>query len=98
MFVTGIIAGFRFSLWMGEYVDMWTDLHRPTDIVVDKDGSFYVSEYALDGSSPRISILDKQGKVLARWDSRSAHGLWVDPRGDIYLALSLVYDRQILHW
>ena len=72
----------------GEYVDMWTDLHRPTDIVVDKDGSFYVSEYALDGSSPRISILDKQGKVLARWDSRSAHGLWVDPRGDIYLALS----------
>jgi hypothetical protein len=32
--------------------------------------------------------VDKHGKVLARWDSRSAHGCWVDSRGDIYLALT----------
>lgn len=32
--------------------------------------------------TPQVSILDRQGHVLARWDSRSAHGLWVDcPRG-----------------
>ena len=41
-----------------------------------------------DGSAPRISVLDGQGNVLSRWDSHSAHGLWVDSRGDIYLALT----------
>jgi len=72
----------------GQYVDMWTDLRRPTDIVVDKDGIFYISEYAVDGLPPRVSVVDKEGQVLSRWDSRSGHSLWVDSRGDIYLALS----------
>lgn len=72
----------------GRYIAMWTDLHRPTDICMDKEGNVYVSEIAVDGSSPRISVLDKQGRVLARWNSRSAHGLWADSRGDIYLALT----------
>ena len=35
---------------------------------------------------PSISILDRHGKVLARFDSPSGHGLWVDSVGDIYLA------------
>jgi hypothetical protein len=67
---------------------MWTDIHRPTDISVDDEGIFYVSELDAEGTGPRISILDRDGKVLARWNSRSAHGLWVDSRGDIYLALT----------
>ena len=33
-----------------------------------------------------MSVLEKNGKVLARFDSPSGHGLWVDSRGDIYLA------------
>jgi hypothetical protein len=33
-------------------------------------------------------VRDKQGKVLARWDSRSAHGLWVDNQDNVYLALT----------
>jgi DNA-binding beta-propeller fold protein YncE len=72
----------------GRYLAMWTDIHRPTDIAVDRDGLFYVSELEHEGTGPRISILDRDGKVLARWASRSAHGLWVDSRGDIYLALT----------
>ena len=36
---------------------------------------------------PRISILDADGKVLAQWESRKAHGLCIDSRGNIYLAL-----------
>ena len=73
----------------GQYVTMWTDMHRPLDITLDRDGVFYISERVEpDGSPPRISVLNGQGEVLARWDSRSAHGLWVDSRGDIYLALT----------
>jgi hypothetical protein len=32
-------------------------------------------------------MMDPQGKVVARWDSLSAHGSWIDACGDIYLAL-----------
>ena len=41
----------------------------------------------MSGLSPRISLMDKRGQVVARWDSLSAHGSWVDAHGDIYLAL-----------
>ena len=71
----------------GEYIEMWTDLHRPQDIARDGDGLFYICEAEVDSSPPRVCVLDSGGNVLARWDSRSAHGLWVDSRGDIYLAL-----------
>ena len=36
---------------------------------------------------PQISILDADGVVLASWESRKAHGLWVDRHGDIYTAV-----------
>ncbi len=71
----------------GGYLETWADIHRPTDIAVDADGNFYVSELAVDGSEPRVSVLDRNGGVLARFESRSAHGIWADSRGDIYLAL-----------
>ena len=31
--------------------------------------------------------MDKHGNVVARWESLSAYGSWVDPHGDIYMAL-----------
>ena len=43
----------------------------------------------------RVSVFDKDGRVLARWGSPAAeapgsfaapHGLAVDPRGDVYAA------------
>ena len=71
----------------GHYVAMWTDIHRPLDISVDRDGVFYVSEAAVNGSTARVSVLDGSGTVLARWDSRGGHGSWVDSRGDIYLSI-----------
>ena len=77
----------------GQYITMWTDIQRPTDISVDKDGIFYVSEMTVNELPNRVSVLDKQGSVLARWESRFGHGLWVDFSGDIYLAL--VGDRSV---
>ena len=100
----------------GQFITMWTDLRPPTDIAVDKDGVFYVSQFAFNvthrypdwppptgsGSAlkdaagrrtirpdapPQISVLDRDGNALTRWESRKAHGLWVDSHGDIYLAV-----------
>ena len=73
----------------GEYISMWTDIHRPNDISIDGDGMFYTCERAgEDGAPPQVSVLDKDGNVQARFHSRGAHGMWVDSRGNIYLALT----------
>jgi len=71
----------------GKFITMWTDMRRPLDISMDRDGILYISEGGLEGLSPRVSLMDKQGNVVARWDSLSAHGSWVDAHGDIYMAL-----------
>jgi len=71
----------------GKFLAMWPDLRRPLDISMDREGIFYISEGGVSGLSSRISLMDKRGTVIARWDSLSAHGSWVDGRGDIYLAL-----------
>jgi peptidylglycine monooxygenase len=65
----------------GKFIAQWRDIHRPTDIYIDAQEIAYVSEIR-----PSISVLEKSGKVLARFDSPSGHGLWVDSTGDIYLA------------
>jgi DNA-binding beta-propeller fold protein YncE len=83
----------------GQFITMWTDMRRPLDISMDQDGILYISEGGLEGLSPRVSLMDKQGNVVARWDSLSAHGSWVDAHGDIYMALGAMarvdkYVRQ----
>jgi DNA-binding beta-propeller fold protein YncE len=65
----------------GKFISQWRDIHRPTDIYISPDEIAYVSEIR-----PSVSVLEKTGKVLARFDSASGHGLWVDSVGDIYLA------------
>ncbi|HJY79594.1 MAG TPA: peptidyl-alpha-hydroxyglycine alpha-amidating lyase family protein [Candidatus Binatia bacterium] len=65
----------------GQYVAQWTDIHRPTDIYLDAQEIVYVSDL-----KPTVTIMDKWGTVIARWDSPMGHGLWVDSVGDIYLA------------
>jgi sugar lactone lactonase YvrE len=66
----------------GKFVSQWRDIVKPTDICFDAQEIAYVSE-----QRPSISVLEKSGKVLARFDTpASGHGLWVDSLGDIYLA------------
>jgi DNA-binding beta-propeller fold protein YncE len=65
----------------GKFISQWRDIHRPTDIYISPEEIAYISEIR-----PSISILDRSGAVLARFDSPSGHGLWVDSAGDIYLA------------
>ena len=106
----------------GQIVSMWNNLQPPSDVAVDRDGIFYVSQFAFNvihryaqwpapagsGSAlkdpagqrtvrpdapPRITLLDREGQVLVTWGSRKAHGICVDSRGDIYLALE--DDRSV---
>ena len=65
----------------GKYLTHWDDIHRPTDIYMDAQDRVYISDL-----KPTVTIMDKKGTVIARWDSPMGHGLWVDPEGDIYLA------------
>jgi DNA-binding beta-propeller fold protein YncE len=70
----------------GDFKEIWDDIQRPMDISMDTDGNYMVSEGQRDNSA-RISILDKKGGVLSRFECRgSGHGSWIDSRGDIYLA------------
>jgi DNA-binding beta-propeller fold protein YncE len=72
----------------GEFLSMWTGMGGPNDISRDKDGVFYICEQEVDGEPPFVSVRDGNGAVLARWEIRHAHGLWVDSHGDIYLGLT----------
>jgi len=92
----------------GEYLSEWTDTQRPTHLVFDAQGRAYVSElWWHTGSTSgrhgpiheprygRVSVYDRDGRVLARWGSPDAcapgsfaapHGLAVDSKGDIYVS------------
>ena len=71
----------------GEFITMWTDMTRPNDISQAVDGDFYIAESTFEGSTPRITVRDKEGEILSSWESRQAHGLWVDKQDSVYLAL-----------
>ena len=81
----------------GEHLDTWTGFRQPCSITVGPDGTVYVPEL---GS--RMSILDSDGNVLARWggeESKEAgefiapHGAAVDSRGDLYVGEVLEGSR-----
>lgn len=72
----------------GEFINMWTGMGGPNNMVQDNDGLFYIAEQEADGNPPYLTIRDGDGQVIDRWAIRHAHGLWVDSRGDIYLGLT----------
>lgn len=70
----------------GKYLTMWTDVRRPTDAVVDKDGLIYVSElwrpvekaqgsfvhgFADHDLPGRVTVFRKDGKIVARFGDDS---------------------------
>ncbi|MEI9851548.1 MAG: 6-bladed beta-propeller [Sphingomonas sp.] len=70
----------------GRYITMWTDVLRPTDVTVDKDGLIYVSElwrpmepgqgsfvhgFAGHDLPGRVSVFRGDGKLVARWGADS---------------------------
>src|SRR5258708_4324971 len=81
----------------GEFVAMWIDVERPTDMFVDRAGVAYVSEL-----EDHVSILDLDGNLLGRFGSERSnapgkfwgpHCIWVDSQGDLYVGEVLEGQR-----
>ena len=92
----------------GEYLSEWTDTQRPTHLVFDSRGRAYVTELAWHEGDvsqslgpikvprhARMSIFDRDGKVLARWGTpqctdagsfAAPHGLALDSKNDLYVS------------
>lgn len=96
----------------GEFVDQWTDVQRPTNLAVDGAGRVYVSELwwrvgqvsqrhgEITTDMPgRVSVLDPQGGVLARWGSadRCAPGSFVAPHDIAVDSRGAVYVTEVTH-
>jgi DNA-binding beta-propeller fold protein YncE len=95
----------------GTFIEAWTDIQRPTQVRVGQDGLVVVSELhlrvgmrsfksglATEDHPSRVSVLDENGAVLARWGQAAGedatapgnftapHDIAVDSRGDVYVA------------
>jgi DNA-binding beta-propeller fold protein YncE len=93
----------------GGYLSEWVDVARPCQVFIDQSGKCYVAELGYragvwpgttaptpDATGGRVSILDPDGNLLARWgggvnptapgDFFAPHDICVDSRGDIYVA------------
>jgi len=93
----------------GEYLSEWTDTQRPTHLCFDPQGRCYVTELAWHEGDhnyregqvmkkyrhARMSIYDKDGKMLARWGTpdmtasgsfAAPHGLAIDSKNDLYVS------------
>lgn len=76
----------------GELLDMWLDLHDPSDVCIDKDDIVYVSE---EGRQ-QVSIFNMRGTILAHMGNEGQnsstalfeqpHSIAVDSQGSIYVA------------
>jgi hypothetical protein len=93
----------------GEYLSEWTDTQRPTHLCFDSEGRCYVTELAWHEGDKnyrenavikkyrhaRMTIFDKNGKVVARWGTpdmtasgsfAAPHGLALDSKNDLYVS------------
>jgi hypothetical protein len=82
----------------GDFVDMWVNLERPTDMYVDREGIAYISEL-----EDHVSIVDvKSGNLVGRFGSERSnqpgkfwgpHSIWVDSEGSLYVGEVLEGQR-----
>lgn len=81
----------------GAFLAEWTGFARPAAAAIASDGLVYVAELGRPGTAPsRCSVLDLDGRVLARWGDAgppdapgcffAAHGIALDSHDDIYVA------------
>lgn len=75
----------------GEFTDQWSDVNLPTDLHVDSNGTIYLAERQDNETLENwITVRDRAGQVLARWDTPRSHQIWVDRHGDIYLVSGML--------
>jgi hypothetical protein len=72
----------------GNYITHWAGFRRPASVYIDDEDTVFVSEMRAF-----VTILDIKGNVITRLDApygnwpqgSSAHFLWLDSKGDIYI-------------
>jgi DNA-binding beta-propeller fold protein YncE len=91
----------------GELLAVWTDVARPMQVFIDNSDTVFVAEVGFRAGlfawqtppvnpvGARLSIFDREGKLLARWGSGAdptavgdffaPHDVWADSRGDLYV-------------
>ena len=77
----------------GEFLTQWTGFSRPCDIYIDENEVVFVPE--LDAF---LSILSIDGTVISRWSGpfgATAHAVWMDSRGDLYINQHLEGQRLL---
>jgi len=81
----------------GGHLATWPGFLQPCKIYIDGQDVMYVAELG-----DRVSVLDLDGKVLARWGGERSHepglfwgphGIWADSAGDVYVAEVLEGQR-----
>ncbi len=76
----------------GEFAGQWPGVHLPTDIFMVDDETVFIYERDVSPVADWISVRDKQGNVLARWDIPTSHQFWIDSHGDIFMTQSPKYQ------
>ncbi len=82
----------------GRFLKEWTGFLQPDKLWFDESETIFMAEIR-----HRVSILDRQGKVLSQWGEAGdqphqfrsyPHGIWGDSRGDIYVS-EVASDGQL---
>ena len=96
----------------GKYLTEWTDVQRPTDVFVDRDGLVYVSELGwragdrsfargpIEKAIPgRMSIFDLDGKLVTRWGGADpcAAGSFCAPHAMSVDSRGDLYVAEVVH-
>lgn len=75
----------------GKFQSEWTDVWNPNDTFIDGQGVMHIAS----GRVPGVELRKLDGTLVGRWGEKGTgpgqfsggpHGLWIDGRGDIYLA------------
>jgi len=91
----------------GQFINQWDHVIRPTNVYVDADDHVFVAEVGNqvglfpwmtpppDSTGARLTVMDLDGNILARWggshdpyspaDFYAPHDIWLDSRGSIYV-------------
>ncbi|MFW6195383.1 MAG: 6-bladed beta-propeller [Chloroflexota bacterium] len=72
----------------GGFIDEWRPVPKPGDFYVDPDGLIYVVG---QGTPKKVAIFTPEGEEIGGFQGDesglgASHGIWVNSRGDIYVA------------
>jgi len=81
----------------GEFITVWTGFRQPTDLFINADDNFYISEL-----QSRVSIVNLDGEILARLGGEKSdapgqfiapHAVWTDSQKYLYVGEVLEGQR-----